>query len=133
VHGRHNCNRLAAAKSSGGEGCDGSVVYSAGNLAYGVGRGRADEQQVCEAAHAAEEDMLHTAGDPGYDRMGCGVLEGVGVQYLGCGCAHDAVHLGPAPDQVANEVDRPHCGYAAGDGHYYSLSRKRIAYRACDI
>jgi hypothetical protein len=65
--------------------------------------------------------------------MGRGVLQGVRVQNLLRSGAHDTVHLRTAPDQVANEVDRPHGSDAAGNSYYYSLSRKGIAYRSCDI
>ena len=66
-------------------------------------------------------------------RVGAGVLQGVRMEDLLCCGAHDAVHLGSPPDQVANEVHNAHGCDAAGNRHYYRLSPEGMAHRSCDV
>jgi len=72
--------------------------------------------------------MLHFSRDLPDHGIRAGVLQGVMMQDLLCGAAHDTVHGRTPPDQVANEVHGPNCGYAAGHRHYNRLSRQGMAH-----
>ena len=116
VHGRCDDHGDTRAQGGGGEGGHRRVVYGQGHLAYGVGGGRCDEEQVrpvVTLAHPA--NVLHVTGQAEDGRLPRGEPEGVWMDYAGRRVGHCGDHPGTMTGQLPGQVNALHSGDGAGD------------------